>query len=136
MGSTLQLVTSLYQAYNDHRSDEVAKLYATACRHRDIAAGAEHDSPAQIAAGITWLFEALPDVHWACDTILVDGNRAAITYELTGHLHGRFGSYQPTGQSLRLAGVQIVEVSNDAITSSTDYWDGGALHRQLSAAAN
>ncbi|MDV7089108.1 ester cyclase [Rhodococcus opacus] len=133
MSSTRQLVTSLYKAYNDHRPDEVAKLYSPACRHRDIAAGAEHESPEQIAAGITWLFEALPDLHWTCDAILVDGNRAAITYELTGHLLNRFGSYKPAGQSLRLAGVQFVEVDNGAIISSTDYWDGGALHRQLSA---
>ncbi|WP_182262835.1 nuclear transport factor 2 family protein [Rhodococcus sp. UFZ-B548] len=136
MGSTLQLVTELYQAYNSHRPDQVADLYAPICRHRDIAVGADHDSPEKIAVGLAGLFEALPDVQWRYDEVLIDGNRAAVAYELVGHLHGRLGSYRPVGQSLQLSGVQILEVKDGAITSSVDYWDGGALHRQLSVTAD
>ncbi|NDV07674.1 ester cyclase [Rhodococcus sp. IEGM 248] len=135
MGTTAQLVTRLFQAYNDHNPDEVADLYASACRHRDVAAGADHDTPKRVAGGLAGLFAAFPDANWTCDAMLLDGDRAAVTYELTGHLQGRLGSYQPTGQSLRLAGVQVVEVKDGAIVATTDYWDGGTLHRQLSPAA-
>ncbi|MEU7632832.1 nuclear transport factor 2 family protein [Nocardia sp. NPDC049220] len=132
MASITQIVTDLYTAYNNHRPADVAQLYAAQCRHRDIAVGADHSEPEQIAAGLAQLFEALPDVQWNLEEILIDSNRAAVSYELSGHLRGRLGSYEPKGQSLHLAGVQMLEVRDNQITTSTDYWDGGALHRQLS----
>jgi predicted ester cyclase len=84
-----------------------------------------------IAAGIATLFAALPDVHWTTGSMLIDGDRAAVPYELTGHLHGGLGPYVPRGQTLSLPGVQLVEVKAGKIVATTDYWDGGALHRQL-----
>ncbi|MFV9456202.1 ester cyclase [Rhodococcus sp. NM-2] len=131
MDSITQIVTDLYKAYNNHRPEDVVKLYAPRCRHRDVAVGADHRKPEQIAAGLSRLFEAFPDAQWNLGEILIDGNRAAVPYELSGHLHGRLGSYEPKGQSLLLTGVQMLEVRDSQIISSTDYWDGGALHRQL-----
>ncbi|MFC9839119.1 ester cyclase [Rhodococcus sp. NPDC127530] len=132
MALLTQLVTDLYTAYNNHRPADAAKLYAPLCRHRDIAVGADHRTPERIAAGLVGLFAAFPDVQWNLDEILINENRAAVTYRLSGHLNGRLGSYEPKGQSLYLAGVQLLEVRGNHIISSTDYWDGGALHRQLS----
>ncbi|MBX9919722.1 nuclear transport factor 2 family protein [Mycolicibacter arupensis] len=132
MNSPRDLAAKLFDAYNAHRPDDVAALYAPACVHRDVAMGAHHTAPEHIAAGIATLFTALPDVHWTTGPALVDGNRAAVPYELTGHLDARLGPYIPNGQSLRLSGVQLVEVESGAIVATTDYWDGGALHRQLS----
>ena len=132
MNSTHSIVTKLYDAYNAHRLKDIAALYAAACEHRDIAVGAHHTTPEHIAAGIATLFEALPDVHWTTGSVLIDGDRAAVPYELTGHLDGRLGPYTPNGQTLHLTGVQLIEVKAGQIVATTDYWDGGALHRQLS----
>ncbi|WP_237726821.1 hypothetical protein [Rhodococcus jostii] len=55
-----------------------------------------------------------------------------MTYALSGHLNGRLGPYGPKGRSVHLAGVQMLEVKGNRIITSTDYGDGGALHRQLS----
>ncbi|UOT01165.1 ester cyclase [Rhodococcus opacus] len=132
MNSLTQIVTDLYTAYNNHRPADVAKLYAPLCRHRDIAAGADHRTPEKIAAGLAGFFAAFPDAQWSLDDTLIDGNRAAVTYALSGHLNGRLGPYEPKGQSVHLAGVQMLEVKGNRIITSTDYWDGGALHRQLS----
>lgn len=77
-------------------------------------------------------FAAFADAQWNLDDTLIDGNRPAVTYELSGHLNGRLGPYEPKGQSVHLAGVQMLEVKGNHIVTSTDYGDGGALHRQLS----
>lgn len=80
-----------------NRPAGVAKLYAPVCRHRDIAAGADHRTPEKIAAVSN----------------LDDTSRK--------------------GQSVHLAGVQMLEVKRNHIITGTNYGDGGALHRQLSA---
>lgn len=89
MNSLTQIVTDLYTAYNNHRPADVAKLYAPLCRHRDIAAGADHRTPEKIAAGLAGLFAAFPDAQWSLDDTLIGGNRAVVTYALSGHLNGR-----------------------------------------------
>ncbi|MDI9950498.1 ester cyclase [Rhodococcus sp. IEGM 1305] len=115
-----------------NRPADVAKLYAPLCRHRDIAAGAGHRTPEKIAAGLAGLVAAFPTRNRTSMTRSSMGNRAAVTYALPGHLNGRLGPYEPKGQSVHLAGVQMLEVKGNHIVTSTDYGDGGALHRQLS----
>ncbi|MDI9974777.1 ester cyclase [Rhodococcus sp. IEGM 1307] len=104
------------------------------CRHRDITAGADPRTPENIAAGLAGLFAAFPDAQWNLDDTLLDGNGAAVTYALSGHSDSRLGPYEPKGQSVHLAGVQMLEAKGNHIITSTDYWDGGALHRRLGTA--
>ncbi|MDH6292539.1 hypothetical protein M2275_007478 [Rhodococcus opacus] len=96
--------------------------------------GADPRTPENIAAGLAGLFAAFPDAQWNLDDTLLDGNGAAVTYALSGHSNSRLGPYEPKGQSVHLAGVQMLEVKGNHIITSTDYWDGGALHCQLSTA--
>lgn len=107
---------------------------APRCRHNDIAAGADPRTPEKIAAGLAGLVAAFPDAQWNLDDTLIDGNGAAVTHALSGHSNSRLGPYEPKGQSVHLAGVQMLEVKGNHIITSTDYWDGGALQCQLSTA--
>jgi predicted ester cyclase len=128
-----ELAERLRSAYNAHAETTAAGLYRTDGRHRDIAMGGERVGHAEIGHGLIGLFTAIPDAHWTRKGMVVEGGAAVLTYELAGHLRARLGPYVPAGQPIRLEGVLVVEAEAGRITRTTDYWDSGALHRQLTS---
>ena len=126
-----ELAEQLWSAYNAHSETAAARLYSAEGRHRDVAVDGERVGPAEIEHGLVGLFLAIPDAHWTCTRLVVGGGAAVLTYELTGHLRARLGPYEPAGQPVRLEGVLVVETDAGRISRTTDYWDSGTLHRQL-----
>ena len=130
---TTELVAALLTAYNVHDAAAAAALYAPDGSHRDVAMGADQPDPEKIAGGLARLFAAFPEARWSCRSVLADGDQAAVPYSLEGRLQGRLGPYEPAGQPIRLSGVLLVEAADGTIRRTTDYWDSGTLHRQLTA---
>jgi predicted ester cyclase len=125
------LLDSLYDAYNRHRPAEAAALYRAEARHFEIAQGSERAGRQAIRESLERLFEAFPDARWEERERVVSGNRAAVTYLLTGSLQGRLGPFEPVGQRLELRGVHVFRAMDGLSEASEDYGDSGAFGRQM-----
>jgi ketosteroid isomerase-like protein len=124
-------VATLYAAYNAGDADRAASLYAPSGRHVEVATAAERTGRRAIADGLGGLLEAFPDAHWREQTRIVSGDRAAVTYVLTGTLQSRFGPFEPSGQRLELRGVHVVQLGRDGIELCEDFWDAATFGRQM-----
>jgi steroid delta-isomerase-like uncharacterized protein len=122
----------LFEAYNCHDATAVARLYHADATHEDIAQGRLRHGPEVIANGLRKFFECFPDAHWEPHAQFADHHgRRAVTYRLSATLQRPMGSFAPHGQRVSLRGVLVLELKDNLISRSTDYWDGVTLQRQL-----
>lgn len=69
-------------------------------------------------------------------SVLRDGPRYAVEWEMTGTNDGPFGPLHlaPSGRNFQIRGTWIIGTEDEKITSCRAYWDFGGLLRQLGAA--
>ena len=61
--------------------------------------------------------DSVPDLRYAVDEILADGNRVALRWTATGTQHGQFGPVPPTGKAVTYTGVHFLTVKDGRITA-------------------
>jgi steroid delta-isomerase-like uncharacterized protein len=126
------LSNRLFDAYNCHDATAVARLYHADATHEDIAPGQPRRGPEAIANGLRKFFECFPDAHWEPHAQLADHHDGrAVTYSLSATLQRPMGSFAAHGQRVSLRGVLVLELKDNLISRSMDYWDGVTLQRQL-----
>ena len=132
-GSEMKALSDrLFDAYNNHDTSAVARLYQADATHEDIAQGRPRRGPQAIADGLRKFLEWFPDAQWESYARFADQpNGCAITYRLSATLQKPMGSFAAHGQRISLRGVLVLELSDRLISRSTDYWDGATLRRQL-----
>lgn len=129
----LQLVETLYAAYNAHDAAAVGKLYHPDGEHEDIAHGKPKRGADAIIAGLKTFFGWFPDAHWERRSVIGGSDDlVAITYVLSATLQSQMGPVAPCGQRIQLKGAHVLLVRDGLIQRSEDYWDASTFQRQLS----
>ncbi|MFC7225416.1 ester cyclase [Halalkalicoccus sp. GCM10025322] len=117
------------KAFNDHDLDEYISAFADDATFTDpIHKGLEKAETREYMAGVV---EAFPDVYVEPERIISSGNETAIEWSFHGTQEGEFNGIPPTGETVDAPLVSIITVSDDGITSWTDYWDQMELAEQL-----
>jgi hydroxyacylglutathione hydrolase len=126
----------------------VATSYFDALARRDVDAAAACWAPAGIdnligqstatgpdgvRAFFGELFAAIPDFAFEVETMVVEGDRAAVRWHATGTFSGTssFQGIEPTGQRVRLTGLDLLRVDDGLIVHNDAFSDGLGLARQL-----
>jgi hydroxyacylglutathione hydrolase len=127
---------------------EVAETYFAALARRDLDAAAacwapdgvdrligqsEAHGPEGVRAFFGELFAAVPDFAFEVDTVIAEGDRAAVRWHATGTFAGE-SSYQgiaPTGGRVALAGLDLLQVRDGLIVDSDAFADGMGFARQI-----
>ncbi len=78
------------------------------------------------------LFTAFPDIHWTIDDMLVEGDKVAVRYTMTGTNKGEFMGSQPTNKKVTIWGIDIHRVSDGKIVECWSRIDSPGLMKQLS----
>jgi steroid delta-isomerase-like uncharacterized protein len=130
-GEIDRVVAALYAAYDARDPEAAAALYAEDGCHREIASGSERTGRDAIRDGFAGFLAAFPDARWGRRSVIVGDGEAAVTYVLTGTLHGHLGPFEPSGQRLELRGVHVIRAPDGLIKRCEDYWDAGSFGRQM-----
>lgn len=67
--------------------------------------------------------EAFPDVHIEPERVISSEDETAIEWAFQGTHKAEFAGVPATGETVEDTFVSIITVSDDGITSWTDYWD-------------
>jgi steroid delta-isomerase-like uncharacterized protein len=76
---------------------------------------------------------AFPDLHFAVEDIVAEGDKVVTRWTLTGTHQGEFLGVAPTGRAISVAGMSLDRIANGQIAEGFDAWDELGLHRQLGA---
>lgn len=81
----------------------------------DLACLADHPGLAALAVALPKVFAAFPDFHATWQQQLVEGDRVAIHFTLTGTHTGQWFGLAPTGRTVRFQNVAIARVADGRI---------------------
>ena len=127
---------------------EVATRYFDALARRDLDAAAacwapdavdhivgqaDARGPSGVRAYFAELFAAVPDFALVVDTIIAEGDRAAVRWNATGTFAGE-SAYQgiaPTGGRVAISGLDLLEVRDGLIAHNDGFPDGMGFARQI-----
>ena len=83
---------------------------------------------------ISEFFDAFPDNHGTIDDIIVEGNKVAIRYTLTGTHQGEYRGISPTNKKVTMSVIEIDRLAGDKFVEAWVRHDTLGFMQQLSLA--
>ncbi|HEY3713234.1 MAG TPA: ester cyclase [Jatrophihabitantaceae bacterium] len=110
----------------------IAGLYTPGCRFHGFPDAFTPDRDG-IAEFFRTLIAAVPDTRITAQDLLVDGDRVAIRFTLTGTHRGELFGVAGTGRSLDVEGITVLHFVDGLVTERWNRLDDVALLTQLGA---
>ncbi len=76
---------------------------------------------------------AFPDYQITIDDLLVEGDKVASRWTITGTHFGEYMGIAPTKKRCTYSGISIDRIENEKVVESWTNWDEAGLLRQLGA---
>jgi steroid delta-isomerase-like uncharacterized protein len=80
------------------------------------------------------LLAAFPDLHFTVEDQLVQGDRVAFRWRVTGTHSGPLGAAPPTGKPVAIEGLIIDRVVDGKVQERWEQWDQSLMLQQLGLA--
>lgn len=80
---------------------------------------------------LNYSFDSFPDIHFAIQHAIADGDYVAITWIMTGTNLGRIGNFPPTNKPIKTFGSTIYHFKNDKVCGHSQVFDRTSVMRQL-----
>jgi len=130
-GAVRAVVESLVKAWSSHDVSGFDTLFAADARYQDMAVGFDGRGVGEIRGFFEGTLAAIPNFHVEVSRMLVDGQRVATEWTMSGTQTGALGELPATGNSFSVPGLSITLVQNGKIVAHRDYYDEQELLRQL-----
>ena len=104
--TSIQATEKFGELVNVGRFDAFPEVVAPDCHDHDPAPG-QHMGPEGYQAFFTQLRSAFPDMQVEVKKLVADGDSVAFAYTLTGTHQGDFNGHKPTGNAIKVRGMQI-----------------------------
>jgi steroid delta-isomerase-like uncharacterized protein len=129
--TTRQLVIELVEAWNSHDLDRAAEFYTDDFEGSDVAQPIPQLGPEGIRQSLTLYFQALPDLHFTAEKIIIQDDQAVLVWTAVGTHGGKVMNIPPTGRPIRVQGVSILTITDSKIKKASYIWDVAGLLRNL-----
>ena len=117
-------------AWNARDADAIVRAFAGGGTYRDPTTG--EISGEAIGANAKRLWDAFPDLSFEVASIAEAGpGKVVAEWIMKGTNTGSFQGLPPTGRSVSLPGVDVIEIGADGIRSLKGYFDTRAVPEQL-----
>lgn len=114
-GQTLAVNDATYAAWNAHDPDAVAAVFSEDAVVREIGTGQETRGRAAVRARAAALLAALPDLVLERIALVIDGDRHADRWVLTGTHRGELFGIAATGRRVRIEGATFTRLGTDGL---------------------
>jgi len=112
---TLEVNDATYAAWNAHDADAVAAVFAEDAVVREAGTDAETRGRAAIRERAVMLLAAFPDFRLERISLVIDGDRHADRWVMTGTHRGELFGIPPTGRSVRIEGATFTRMGADGL---------------------
>lgn len=123
-------VAELLAAWNSHDVERVAAFYSSAYFCEDVGQPQPQHGPQERSRVLASYIRAFPDLYFTGETI-VEGNRAALSWTMTGTHQGSLMRIPPTGRRICVRGVSLLTIEDGKVTQGINIWDTAGLLRAL-----
>ena len=120
-----------FEAWNSHDTDRINALFTADGTYSDpnVSAGV---SGAALAGYVSALIAAFPDLNFEISSVLQPGDTVVVAeWIMKGTNTGSLRGLPPTGKEIALPGIDIIEATEDGISSVRGYFNGGTMMEQL-----
>lgn len=130
--ATIAVNDATYAAWNAHDPDAVAAVFAPDAVLREAGRDEEQRGRDAIRARAAALLAAFPDFRLERLVLVVDGERHADRWVMTGTHRGELFGVPPTGRSVRLEGATFTRLGPDGlVVEDVHFTDYAGLMAQL-----
>src|SRR5687768_2919055 len=98
---------ALLDAWNSHDFGRIAALYAADYEGIDVGMRSPRLGPKQVLHGWKRYLAAFPDLQFVSEEIIVEGDRAVISWIANGTHHGPLMHIPPTRRRIEVRGVTL-----------------------------
>ena len=112
---TLEVNDRTYAAWNAHDADAVAAVFALDASVREIGGAGESRGRAAVRDRAAALLAAFPDLRLGRLELVIDGDRHADRWVLTGTHQGPLFGIPPTGRRVRIEGATFTRLGADGL---------------------
>ena len=134
MATTSQLLDRFVDLFNEGRFEEAEEDFAPDGYNEEIGTNRRF-TPAESTANAQAWKQAFPDARGTIQTKIVDGDRGAAEIVWQGTNTGSLMGQSPTGRSVTVRAVVVMETRNGKVTRSAHYIDMAGMMAQLGAGA-
>lgn len=118
------------RAWFDRDPSGLAAEYADSCLVESPTHGPQTTRDAVRQVYATW-FEAFPDLKFIREDVIVEGDRAAVCFRVTGTHMKPFGVVPASGRSVEIRGVFVFTFRDGQIVHERRYYDATSLLVQI-----
>jgi steroid delta-isomerase-like uncharacterized protein len=132
MSKTLQqFATDLVAAWNSHDLDRAAEFYTPDYVGRDLGRSDSQQGREGIRSYLANYHSAFPDLIFAVDDTIADGDRLALAWTANGTHRGVILNIPATGRFVSFRGVSLLTVRDGKVSQATYLWDVAGLIRSV-----
>ena len=130
--ATLAANDATYAAWNAHDPDAVAAVFAEGAVTRESGRPEEHRGRVAVRERAAALLAAFPDFRLERLALVIDGDRHADRWVMTGTHEGPLFGIPPTGRTIRIEGATFTRLGPDGlVVEDVHHTDFAALMAQL-----
>lgn len=111
------------KAFNGHDPSALAALYAQDCVVESPLAASTLKGRQALTKVHESLFAAFPDITWASEHLIIDGEMAAFTGTFSGTYSGGFMGLPPNGKPIHIPVALICRISDGQIAWERRVYD-------------
>ena len=114
-GRTMEVNDATYRAWNAHDADAVAAVFAEDAVIREVGGAGEMRGRAAVRERAAALLTAFPDLGLERLELVIDGDRHADRWVLSGTHRGPLFGIAPTGRHVRVEGCTFTRLGADGL---------------------
>ena len=126
-----QVVKHLIDCWNEHEIDALLPLYAPDFEGTDLAQAQAYKGREGIQEMLGRYFTAFPDLHFDVDEVILEGERAALSWTSSGTHLGKIMNIPPTGRAIKVRGMTLLKFVGGQVQQATFLWDVAGLLRDI-----
>ena len=114
-----------------HDPERMLELWADDGVEEVVPAGGVFRGKQEIGEFLRGFLGSSSDLEVSVDRVVADDSRAVVEWRFRGTFDGAYQGLEPTGKTIDLRGVDILEIEDDKVKRVTAYYDASTFGRQV-----
>ncbi len=128
------IVRTLYEeVWNKRRLELVDEIISPSHALHDPNVSGSAIGPEAYKRQVTRFIMALPDLRFSIEDIVVEKEKVAVAWTISGTHKGEFMGIPPTNKKISVDGISISHITDGKIMDSYVSWDALGVFQQLGA---